>query len=101
MRQGSPSYKLESIKIAFKKVDDLRMTTSAKKTQFALGFSDQDVVDTIQAISDRDFYKSMEPIAPGFTAWQDVYKPKFLGIDLYVKFQINNKNQLIVSFMEK
>lgn len=97
----TPQYDLQAIKKAFSHEDRLRMTVSAKKGQVALGFSDFDVVGVIQNLTLNDFYKSMEPITPGFTAWQDVYKPRYNGIDLYVKFQINAKGELILSFKEK
>lgn len=59
------------------------------------------MVNTIQALEATDFYKSMAPMQPGFTAWQDVYKPRVKGLDLYIKFQINHEKELIVSFKEK
>jgi len=66
-----------------------------------LGFSDQDVIDAIQALTEKDFYKSMPPVNTNFTAWQDVYKPRFRGIDLYIKFQIDRRGETIISFKEK
>lgn len=96
-----PSYNLDSIKKAFKTEDKLYMTVSAKQGQIALGFSDSDVVKVIQNLSSVDFYKSMEPLKAGFTAWQDVYKPSFRGVRLYVKFQVNTRGELILSFKEK
>ncbi|MFT4060611.1 MAG: type II toxin-antitoxin system MqsR family toxin [Legionella sp.] len=72
-----PSYNLNDIKKAFNNEHKLRMTVSAKQGQLALGFSNQDVVEAIQSLTSNDFYKSIEPIAPGFTAWQDVYKSNF------------------------
>ncbi len=74
------------------------MTATAMSNQYMLGFSDQDVVDAIQALTSNDFYKSMPPIKAGFTAWQDVYKTTFKQTNLYIKFQIDNKGETIVSF---
>lgn len=66
--------------------------------QYELGFSDQDVVDIIQVLTSGDFYKSMRPEHPRFSAWQDVYKPTFKGTALYVKFQTNHNDKMIISF---
>lgn len=100
-KNRKPSYLLADIKKAFDKPDKLVMTATARRTAFNIGFSDKDIVDVIQCLDAKDFYKSMEPVAEGFTAWQDVYKPKFNGVELYIKFQINNKKELILSFKEK
>lgn len=96
-----PSYNLDQIKKAFNNESKLRMTVSAKQGQMLLGFSDQEIVDAIQNLTNKDFYKSMEPINLGFTAWQDVYKSKFKGFHLYIKFQVNTYGELILSFKEK
>lgn len=95
---GNPTYDLASIKAEFKSVNSLRMTGSARQGAVALGFSDQDVVDAIQAINPEDFYKSMPPKHPQFSAMQDVYRPSFNGVELYVKFQILASGQLVLSF---
>ncbi|QBR83820.1 type II toxin-antitoxin system MqsR family toxin [Legionella israelensis] len=97
----TPEYVLEDIKKAFSRADRLRMTVSAKQGQVSLGFTDEDVVSAIQALTNRDFYKSMAPRRPGFTAWQDVYKSQFKGVELYIKFQVGTRGELILSFKEK
>lgn len=93
-----PKYNLCTIKLAFNAVDKLNMTASAMQGQYELGFSDQDVVDIIQTLTSADFHKSMPPVHPGFSAWQDVYKPMFKEIELYVKFQIDKRGEVIISF---
>lgn len=77
------------------------MTASAKQGQVLLNFTDEEVVLAIQNLSPSDFYKSMPPVHINFTAWQDVYKTRFKGVNLYIKFQINAKRELILSFKEK
>jgi len=77
------------------------MTVSATQGMYDLGFAFQDVVDVIQSLTAFDFYKSMQPKHSEFTAWQDVYRPIFKGIRLYVKFQVDRRGQIIVSFKEK
>ena len=95
------SYSLETIKKVFNKEDKLLMTYSAKQGQINLGFTNKNVVEAIQALTTRDFYKSMLPKHPGFSAWQDVYKSRFNGVELYIKFQIGAHGELILSFKEK
>lgn len=97
----TPTYDLNSIKEAFDCPENLVMTSSAKRGQIELGFSDHDVVAAIQALTAKDFYKSMPPAHENFVAWQDVYKTFFNDFDLYIKFQINANRELIISFKEK
>ena len=59
------------------------------------------MVAAIQALTAKDFYKSMPPAHENFVAWQDVYKTFFNDFDLYIKFQINANRELIISFKEK
>lgn len=93
-----PKYKLETIKLAFNTTEKLSMTYSAMQGQYELGFSDQDVVDAIQALTGSDFYKSMPPKHDNYSAWHDVYKLSFKKVDLYIKFQIDKKGEMIISF---
>lgn len=96
-----PKYDLEIIKIAFNTTEKLTMTYSAMQGQYELGFSDQDVVDAIQALTCADFYKSMPPKHESYSAWHDVYKSTFKDVDLYIKFQIDKRGEMIISFKER
>jgi hypothetical protein len=91
-------YNLDAIKSAFKTVEQLNMTYSAMQGQYELGFSDQAVIDVIQGLTKADFYKSMRPEHVGFSEWQDVYRPVFNKIALYIKFQIDKRGEMIISF---
>lgn len=93
-----PSYDLIKIKSVFSAVENLRRTNSARQGALDLGFTDQDVVDAIQALTSNDFYKSMPPVHAKFIAWQDVYKSYFKKERLYIKFQVNRNNELLLSF---
>ncbi len=96
-----PTYDLTSIKKAFNRPEKLVVTSSAKKSYIELGFTELDVVDAIQALTQDNFFKSMSPYTPGFINWQDVYKSRFRDVDLYIKFQVNAKQELILSFKER
>lgn len=93
-----PKYHLETIKLAFNTIEKLNMTYSAMQGQYELGFDDQDVVDAIQALTSDDFYKSMPPKHENYSAWHDVYKSTFKNVDLYIKFQIDKRGEIIISF---
>ena len=99
--KNTATYDLVSIKRAFDHPGKLVMTASAKQGQVMLNFTDEDVVSAIQNLAPSDFYKSMPPVLANFTAWQDVYKTQFMGINLYIKLQININRELILSFKEK
>lgn len=66
----------------------------------ALSFNQEDVVNAIQALTRKTFYKSMPPFNLKFATWQDVYRLNFKEIDLYIKFQINENGELLLSFKE-
>lgn len=80
---NTATYDLNSIKIAFNHSTKLVMTNSAKQGQVMLNFTDEDVVSAIQNLVPSDFYKSMPPVHANFTAWQEVYKTQFKGVNLY------------------
>ncbi|USE35723.1 type II toxin-antitoxin system MqsR family toxin [Endozoicomonas sp. SCSIO W0465] len=94
------AYCLDKIKEQFSSTDGLCMTGSARQGIVSLGFSDEDVIGAIQALTDSDFYKSMSPEHPGFTHWQDVYKSSFKSKALYIKGQ-SGQFYLLISFKEK
>jgi len=61
---------------------------------------DEAVVTTIQALTSRDFFKSMTSLANP-RVWQDVYKPRVRGKVLYVKFTEDSmSNLLLISLKE-
>jgi motility quorum-sensing regulator/GCU-specific mRNA interferase toxin len=77
------------------------VTGTALKDAYELGFSSQEMVDTVQSMEPRHFYKSMTSLANS-KIWQDVYHvPSSVGV-LYVKFQGDTVTQFkLLSFKEK
>lgn len=57
------------------------------------------------ALVHTDFYKAMDAEEPKWKgAVQDVYKPSYMGLDLYVKFQewpLRSEQIFVVSFKEQ
>ena len=92
------SYSLAPIKRAFADPHGLNRTFSAAKGAEELGMEEQDVVEVVAGLTQRDFVKSM-------TAYhdhrlpQDVYTPSVDGQRLYVKFTLDQRgNLLLISF---
>ncbi len=99
-KRNVPSYSLEHIQSVFSNPKNLVMTNSAYQGMITIGFSQEDVVNAIQSLTRKDFYKSMPPYNLKFAAWQDVYRSRFKEVDLYIKFQINDNGELPLSFKE-
>jgi hypothetical protein len=66
-----------------------------------LGWDDEDVKECVLALTGADFHKTMESTdLPGL--WQDVYKPLFRRVRLYVKIQVGRRGKaVVISFKEK
>lgn len=100
MEKGRPTYNLESIKESFSSVERLRMTRTARRSAVELGLRASDIIEVIQSLRQADFYKSMTTYAD-HRLWQDVYHGKCRHLSLYIKFMLDLKGYLIVSFKEK
>lgn len=60
-----------------------------------------DMLAVVQGLTAMDFDKSMTTFA-NHKVWQDVYKPVWKGVDLYVKFQRDdNGYYFTISFKER
>ncbi|MEZ9475788.1 type II toxin-antitoxin system MqsR family toxin [Vibrio splendidus] len=81
----SPAYELAKIKESLNR--ELKMTITSRQSATSAGWSDNDVLDMVNALHSSDFHKSMPPVREGFTAMQDVYKPTYKGCKCYIKFQ--------------
>lgn len=93
-----PTYDLEAFKAAFGSVGKLAITTTARRSAAALGFSSADIVATLQTMQREHFHKSMTAYAD-HRLWQDVYHvPSPAGV-LYVKFTADVVTEfLLLSF---
>lgn len=93
----TPTYDLCVVQQAMNNVGKLRMTKRARTDAVALGLDDQDIVDVIQSIGPRDFYKTMPSLKLPDAQYQDVYKVVWEELYLYIKFQYIG-GYLVVSF---
>jgi motility quorum-sensing regulator/GCU-specific mRNA interferase toxin len=101
MRRGRrPHYPLNTVKAAFADATRMNRTMTAASGADDLGLDEQAVVEVIACLTARDFDKSM-PSEINPAIWQDVYKPVAGGRDLYVKFTLDARGELLlISFKE-
>ena len=81
-----PRYSLSAVQVLVARKQYL-ITSSARRGATELGFDETDIVDCVAGLSSGQFYKSMRSLRSVDT-WQDVYRPFFQGIALYVKVQM-------------
>lgn len=100
MEKRQPTYDLAAVKAAFSAADRLPLTGAALRSATALGFRREDIVELIQSMERRQFYKSMTSYRD-HRIWQDVYHvPDAFG-PLYVKFSVDKSGALVLlSFKE-
>ena len=100
MEKRKPHYALADVKAAFADPATLNRSFVSKQGADALGLDDAAVVATIQSLAAADFEKSMTSHAD-HRVWQDVYRPKAAGTELYVKFTVDARKTLfLISFKE-
>jgi motility quorum-sensing regulator / GCU-specific mRNA interferase toxin len=97
--QPEPSHDLADVQ-AKVRAGFVNYRMAALRTAGELGFFRPDIDECILALCRDDFFKSMPALVPKWAGcWQDVYKPVFEGLKLYVKLQLFPGNRVyIVSF---
>ena len=90
-------YDLQSIKELIKD-NQFFITGSARTCYTALGFTDEDALDIIHNLSNKDLFKSMTSYHD-HSIWQDVYYKTVDTLKLYIKLQVNDK-AIVISFKE-
>ncbi len=100
MEKRTPTYDLAGFREEFSSVRALRMTRTAQDATLRLGMTLQDVVQVVQGMTRRQFYKSMTSHAD-HRVWQDVYHVPWGPLVLYVKLTMDDLGRLILSMKEK
>jgi motility quorum-sensing regulator/GCU-specific mRNA interferase toxin len=96
-----PTHDLQAIKSVFSKPTDLNVTGTALRHAFALGYGRQEIVDVIQTIKAKHFYKTM-PSEKNPGLMQDVYRVPHGDLELYVKFTSDLVTEFkLLSFKER
>jgi motility quorum-sensing regulator/GCU-specific mRNA interferase toxin len=99
-RRRQPHYSLRAVKAAFADAARINRTMTAAEGAEDVGMDEHAVVDVIGGLTARDFDKSM-PSEADPAVWQDVYKPVTRGRELYVKFTLDARGELLLfSFKE-
>lgn len=93
-------YNLDAIKEAFSNINGLRITTTSLIQMNSLNPTKDDAVKVVQALTNKDFYKSMTSLRD-HRIWQDVYHVPYGKLVLYVKFTVDEEGYFIISFKEK
>ncbi len=100
----SPAYSLSEV-IEKAKVGFIHVRHQAQDDAEALDFDLRDIIECISSLRQSDFAKSMDAENPRWhDCRQDVYKPTYNGIELYVKLQYwphKTKRLYVVSFKRK
>jgi motility quorum-sensing regulator/GCU-specific mRNA interferase toxin len=101
VEKKKPHHSLETIKATFSTVEGLRVAeTGLTFATLVLGLSLDGLVELIQSIKRKHFYKSMTSNAD-HRIWQDVYHLPFDTMILYVKFTTDSEGYLLISLKEK
>ena len=101
MEKRKPHYLLNRLQELVRDPATRRITFSSRDGATALGWSETEIVQCVLGLVPRDFYKSMTSYS-NTKLWQDVYRPVFQRVDLYVKLQISPEGQgVVISFKER
>ena len=99
MEKRTPHYKLAEIQAQMVSIETLRLTASSRTGLAALGWRFHDALEVVKNLTKKDFFKSMTTYKDA-KVWQDVYRPTYKGIELYVKFQMDEQGYFTISFKE-
>ena len=98
MEKSTPSYPLAEIQAQMQSVPDMNLTLVARTGIREAGMAQLDALAVVQALTRKDFYKSMTTHAD-HRVWQDVYHGQWGDLSLYIKFQ-RVGGYFVVSFKE-
>jgi len=98
MEKHTSHYSLTEIQEQMKTVRDMNLTISARSGIRTVGMSQENALTVVQALTRKDFYKSMTTIA-SHLVWQDLYHGQWNGAGLYIKFQRAGE-YFVISFKE-
>jgi len=95
---ANPTYALTTIHTLIRS-GHYRVTLSAKQGAQAMGMDTSDMEACVLGLTATDFYKTM-PAEKVLGLFQDVYRPRFQGWDVYLKLQITG-DAVVISFKER
>jgi motility quorum-sensing regulator/GCU-specific mRNA interferase toxin len=95
---SNPTYALNTIQSLIRS-GRYRVTLSAKQGAQEMGMDTADMETCVLGLTARDFYKTM-PAEKVQGLFQDVYRPRFQGWDVYLKLQITG-DAVVISFKQR
>ena len=98
MEKRRPHYNLSTIQ-EFIKEKKYFITGSAYTGAFALSFNEDDILNAVINLTNKNFYKSMTSYKD-YKVWQDVYYLTYKSVKLYIKLQLTDK-AVVISFKKK
>ena len=90
-----PTFDLETLKGLIEDTETRLITEMAQENASELGFYTDDIVECVRSLLRADFHKSMTTIKD-HKLWQDVYKPTYKEIQIYLKLQIGPEGECVV-----
>jgi len=99
MEKSKPTYLLADIQAQMTAIEAMNLTVSARTGIRTIGMTQADVLQVIQGLTSRCFYKSMTTNT-NHRVWQDVYHSEWQEILLYIKFQKSGE-YFVISFKER
>jgi len=101
MEKRRPHFPLQLVIHCAADEANVRITRVAYDGAAELQLKRCDILSVVRNLDRSDFYKSMTTYGDN-AIWQDVYRPCYRGVPLYVKLTlIENQNLLIVSFKRR
>jgi motility quorum-sensing regulator/GCU-specific mRNA interferase toxin len=96
-----PHYSLSRLQALIQNPATRVITASSREGATQLSWGEEEIVQCVLGLTIRDFYKSMTSHF-NFRLWQDVYRPTFQRVELYVKLQISPEERgVVISFKER
>lgn len=95
-----PHYDLAELKKLIANKTTGEITSTSIRNAHALDISRTKIIEIVLSITSGDFYKSMT-VHENNKIWQDVYKPRYGDLRLYIKLQIKLDGKGIVIQFKK
>jgi hypothetical protein len=103
-KKPKPAYDLAEIQSQFRNKQG-SITREAADGARAMGLAEKDIYQCIESLSDSDLHKSMpatNPEAAKAGLWQDVYRPMYESMQVYLKLQLNRFGRaILIQFKDK
>jgi hypothetical protein len=103
-KKPTPTYDLAEIQSQFRNKRG-SITGEAADGARAMGLAEKDIYRCIESLTEADLHKSMpatHPDAAKAGLWQDVYKPMYKSMQVYLKVQLNKFGRAtLIQFKDK